>query len=195
MAQTPNRTTEERIRRLVEPIAEVEGCEVVAVLLTTDAGRFVLRVCIDKRGGVTVGDCTRVSRLLSPVLDVEDPVPGRYHLEVSSPGMERPLQRLTDFARFEGYRVRLRLDPGAGPRRMSGVLRGVDGDSILVERTGHVRSIPLVGVERASLILDLEEYGALAGLGPSDPPPPPTARPGGPDPIRIESEEEQPDDQ
>jgi len=175
MTPPSNRQIEQQVRQLAEGLVEAEGLDLVAVLLTTDAGRRVLRVCVDRAGGVSIQDCARVSRLLSPLLDVEDPVPGRYHLEVSSPGIERPLQRCADFARFTGYRARLRLEPGAGPQRISGVLRGLEGEQLLLEREGHTRRIPLSGIERATLILDLEEYRALAGLGPLDAPPAPRA--------------------
>lgn len=162
------RETQQRVRLLVEDLVQDEGFELVAVVLTTSHGRRTLRVHIDRPGGVSVGNCTTISRLLGPVLDVEDPVDGAYHLEVSSPGMDRPVQRREDFERFAGYRARLRLEPGAGPRKLTVTLRGVDGDDLLIERTEHVRRVPLEAVERAHLVLDIDEYRAISGLGPDN---------------------------
>lgn len=196
---SPSRDIEARVRALLEEILEVEGYELVAVVHTTADGRRTLRVHIDKPGGVTVGDCTRATRLVSPVLDVEDPIEGAYRLEVSSPGIERPLQRLADFARFAGYRVKLRLEPGAGPRQLKGVLRGVQGDAVLLERTDHVRSVPLEVIERANLILDIDEYRALAGLGDLNEPALPVPPSKGTAPVEggtpEANEQESPDDQ
>ncbi len=161
---SPSRDIEVSVRALLEETIEDEGYELVAVVHTTAAGGRTLRVHIDRPGGVSVGDCTRVTRLVSPLLDVHDPIVGAYRLEVSSPGMDRPLQRLQDFARFEGYRAKLRLEQGAGPRQLKGVLRGVEDDQVLIERTEHVRRVPLAAIERAHLVLDLDEYRALSGL-------------------------------
>jgi ribosome maturation factor RimP len=162
---SPSRDIEERVRALLEEPVEAEGFELVAVVHTTADGKRTLRVHIDKPGGVTVGDCTRVSRLVSPLLDVHDPIVGAYRLEVSSPGMDRPLQRPADFERFAGYRARLRLEKGTGTRQLSGVLRGFEEGCVLIERTEHIRRVPLEAIERAHLNLDLDEYRALAGLG------------------------------
>lgn len=161
---SPNRDIEDRIRALLEDPLQDEGFELVAVVHTTAVGGRTLRVHIDRPGGVTVGDCTRVTRMVSPLLDVEDPIVGAYRLEVSSPGMDRPLQHLRDFARFAGYRATLRLEQGAGPRQLKGVLRGVEGDGVLIERTDHVRTVPIGAIERANLVLDIDEYRALDGL-------------------------------
>jgi ribosome maturation factor RimP len=161
---SPDRDIEAKVRALLEETVEDEGCELVAVVHTSTPTGRTLRVHIDRPGGVTVGDCTRLTRLLSPLLDVHDPISGAYRLEVSSPGIDRPLQRLSDFARFAGYRVKLRLEQGAGPRQLKGVLRGVEGDEVLLERTEHTRRVPFEAIERAHLVLDLDEYRALSGL-------------------------------
>ena len=162
---SPSRDIEVTVRALLEEPVESEGYDLVAVVHTTVDGKRTLRVHIDRPGGVTVGDCTKVTRAISPLLDAHDPIVGAYRLEVSSPGMDRPLQRLEDFARFSGYRVKLKLEQGAGPRRLKGVLRGVEDQAVLVERTEHVRRVSIDAIERANLILDLEEYRALAELG------------------------------
>ncbi len=161
---SPDRDIEVHVRSILEEVLEDEGYELVAVIHTTATGGRTLRVHIDRPGGVSVGDCTKVTRLVSPLLDVEDPIVGAYRLEVSSPGMDRPVQRLSDFERFSGYRVKLRLDPGAGPKRLNGVIKGIDGQDVLIERTEHVRKVPHAAIQRATLVMDLDEYRALSGL-------------------------------
>jgi ribosome maturation factor RimP len=161
---SPDRDIEARVRDLLEETVEDEGFVLVAVVHTSTPTGRTLRIHIDKAGGVTVGDCTRVNRMVSPLLDVHDPIEGAYRLEVSSPGIDRPVQRLADFERFVGYRVKLRLERGAGPRQLKGVLRGVEGDEVLIERTEHTRRVPFDAIERAHLVLDLDEYRALSGL-------------------------------
>src|SRR5688572_19785348 len=99
------------LRRILEPVVEREGFDLVAVEVLGSTGRALLRVSIDKPGGITVDHCARMSRAISPVLDVEDPFPGAYELEVSSPGMERPIQRPQDFERFVGFKAKIKLEP------------------------------------------------------------------------------------
>jgi len=165
------RAKEHKLFELLEPAVERQGCELVAVEMATVDGQSTLRVSIDKLGGVSVGDCGKVSRALSPVLDVEDPIESAYRLEVSSPGIDRPLQRLVDFVRFEGFRAKIKLDDEeAGRRNYKGVLQGADpSGAVLVEVDGVEHSLPLERIERARLVLDLGEYERLA----SDPPPRP----------------------
>jgi ribosome maturation factor RimP len=192
---SPSRDIEDRVRALLEETLELEGFDLVAVVHTTADGQRTLRVHIDKPGGVTVGDCTRVTRMVSPVMDVEDPIVGAYRLEVSSPGIDRPLQRLSDFERFAGTRAVLRLEPGAGPRKLRGVLRGVEDGDVLVERTDHVRRVPFEAIERANLILDLDEYRALSELGDKSSPSLPRHRATVEDGPPVANEQESSDDQ
>ncbi len=153
---------------LLEPTVDREGYELVAVEFMTLDGRPTLRVSIDRPGGVTVKDCSRVSRAISPALDVEDPIDGAYHLEVSSPGIDRPLQRPSDFNRFAGYQVRIQLE-AAGPgerRRYKGLLVGARDGEVEVEVDGERHRLNLDSVERARLVLDLDEYQQLAEAPP-----------------------------
>ena len=85
----------QRIRKLLEPAVEMEGCDLVGLEFGFERGQLVLRLFVDKAGGVQVGDCARVSRACSPELDVDDPIEGKYRLEVSSPGIDRPIERCT----------------------------------------------------------------------------------------------------
>lgn len=126
----------ERLIALLEPLVERLGYELVEVEWV--AGAAVLRVYIDQpessRGHVGIDDCERVSRQISALLDVDDPVPGAYSLEVSSPGFDRVLRLPRHFGRFVGRRVRVELRIARdGRRRYTGTLTSVDGDGIELE--------------------------------------------------------------
>ena len=138
---------------IVETTLAGLGFELVD-LQVSNRGRS-LRVFLDKPGGVTVDDCAEVSRHLSRLLEVEGVDYDR--LEVSSPGLDRPLRRPADFARFAGHRVdvKMRLADAHGRRRYVGLLRGVDGGSATVEVDGLAVTLPLDGMERARLVPEL----------------------------------------
>lgn len=154
-----------RIRALVEPAVQRLGYDLVAVEWLTDVRGPILRISIDAPGGVGIHDCTRVSHAVSALLDAEDPIESSYQLEVSSPGIDRPVQRREDFERFNGYRAKVRLYEGHARRRFTGVLAGVDGDMARIVVDGQEHRFPIDAVERAHLVLDLDEYQALAGDG------------------------------
>jgi ribosome maturation factor RimP len=140
----------ELVERTVTPM----GYEVVGVELAGSGERGrVLRVYIDQEEGITLDDCAAVSHQLSGVLDVEDPIREHYRLEVSSPGLDRPLFTPAQFERFAGHEVRIRLARLIDRRRkLSGVLRGVRGDAVLVEVEGAELAIPLADIESARLV-------------------------------------------
>lgn len=141
---------QERLIRLIEPIVEGLGYELVGVEF--EGHRRLLRVYIDDTDGIDLEDCTRVSHQVSAMLDVEDPIAGRYQLEISSPGLDRPLFTLDHYRRFQGEMVRLRLfSPVEGRRRFKARLTGVDGDSVLVEDGAAVLRIPYAAIEKARL--------------------------------------------
>ena len=119
----------EEVRQIAAPLASEDGYELVDVEQSS-VGRYrVVRVYLDKPGGVSVGDCARFSRRLSDCLDMNQTVPGAYHLEVSSPGLERPVRTLEHVLRFTGQRVSLTThEPRDGRRRWEGVLLGPDGE-------------------------------------------------------------------
>jgi len=94
-----------KIRELIEPAIDSMGVELDDMELGRMKGKILLRVYIEKQGGVSIDDCEKVSREIATVLDVEDPVPGAYVLEVSSPGLDRPLRKPRDFIRFSGKKV------------------------------------------------------------------------------------------
>ncbi len=111
---------------------------------------------VERRDGrtVTVGDCAAISRAVSAVLDVEDPVSGPYTLEVSSPGIDRPLVRLKDFERFAGFEARVETNrPIDGRRRFRGRLLGVEGETVRIRVEDATTDLPYVDIQRAKLIL------------------------------------------
>lgn len=151
----------ETVSALVEPLARKEGLEVVDVTFTREGGRWFLRVFIDKPGGVGVDDCERLSELLSPILDAEDPIPHSYYLEVSSPGLDRPLKRDQDYERFRGRRVTIRTRaPLAGRRRFTGVLLGLTEGKVKLDlgAEGEVL-IPKEEIAQAKLVAEISWEG------------------------------------
>jgi len=150
----------DQLRSVVEPTIEAEGYRLVAVEISGDTSGDIVRLYCDSPG-FGVDDCARISRALSPVLDVEDPMSGPYRLEVSSPGIDRPVQSAEDFARYAGYRAKLRLIPGAERRRFSGTLQGVDDGHILIEVDGDLYRVPLNQLDWGHLVLDLDEFSRI----------------------------------
>lgn len=122
-----------RLAEIIQPVIEGMGYELVRLRL--QGGRTAtLQIMADRpEGGINVEDCALISTAISATLDVEDPLEDAYHLEVSSPGIDRPLTRLKDFATFEGYDARLETNQAIdGRKRFKGVLAGVDGDEVLL---------------------------------------------------------------
>jgi ribosome maturation factor RimP len=142
------------LQRFLEPTIAGLGFELVGIEYHPSRGRSLLRVYIDSESGVTVDDCARVSYQVSGVLDVEDPIPGNYQLEISSPGLDRPLFRARDYERFAGQLVFVRLrQPLNGRRRFKGRLEGLhDQDVVLELEDGAHVQLPLVAIEQAHLV-------------------------------------------
>ena len=150
----------ERIRELAAGIAAAYGLEVFDVSYDREGGTFVLRVVLDKPGpsataedSVSLEHCAKVSEELSAVLDVEDVVPDAYTLEVSSPGLDRPLRTRDDFQRFAGRLAKIvTAEPIARQRAFAGHLRGVEGDDVLFENEGgRLVRLPIGLIRRARL--------------------------------------------
>jgi ribosome maturation factor RimP len=148
----------DKVREIATRIAEHAGMELVHLEMKREPGGVFLRLFIDREGGVTLDDCSAVSRQLSAHLDVEDPIPHRYTLEVSSPGLDRPLYSDRDYQRFAGRRVRLSTyGPVEGRRNFTGRLSGlVDGAVRLVLEDGREVAIPREQVAKARLEADIE---------------------------------------
>lgn len=152
------------VRRLIAPSVEEAGYDLVRVEFPR-GDRQTLQIMIERHDlvPITVDDCAGVSRLLSAILDVEDPLPGRYTLEVSSPGLDRPLVRIEDYERFAGFEARIEMTrPVDGRRRFQGRLRGTEEGLVQIECDGAVAAIPFSGIRRASLVVtdDLIEAAA-----------------------------------
>lgn len=135
-----------RLAEIITPVIEDLGFELVRVRL--QGGKTAtLQIMADRpEGGINVDDCGHISVAVSATLDVEDPIEENYHLEVSSPGIDRPLTRMKDFEDFEGYEVKLETNQAIdGRKRWKGVLAGVEGEEVLVnlEEGGEVQTIGL----------------------------------------------------
>lgn len=147
-----------RFEKLVENVLAEDVFELVD--LEVSGGGRVLRVFVDKPGGVSVGDCARLSERLSERLDIEDFIPYRYTLEVSSPGLDRPLKRESDYERFQGRLARITTEPAiAGQNvhtgRILGLVQGAGGMVKIEEGSGQYLTIPLSQVKRARLEIEL----------------------------------------
>jgi ribosome maturation factor RimP len=140
---------------LLRPVVESMGYELVEIRVLNEQGRWVLRLMADREGGITLDECARLSREVAPHLDVADVIPYRYNLEVSSPGLRRPLNRREDFLRFAGERVMVRTRQGIdGRKRFRGIGRGLDEQQRLIvepDEGGDAWRIPLDWIEEARL--------------------------------------------
>lgn len=144
------------LRTLIEPAVLALKYELVDVELSGGAAQAVLRVYIDSPNGINVDDCAKVSRQVSALLDVEDPIPGHYTLEVSSPGLDRPLVTQADFVRFTGALIKAKLtQPILGRRNFTGRLVEVDDDRIVVEVDNESYDLTLSNIEKARLVPEL----------------------------------------
>jgi ribosome maturation factor RimP len=142
----------ERLFALLEPALAAMGFE-LADIDAHVGRRGLLRLYIDRQGGVTVDDCQRVSQQVGALLDVEDPLPGSYVLEVSSPGFDRRLRTLAHFERFSGEQARVELrDARDGRRNFTGRLAGVEGSEVLLEVDGELTRLPFGEIAMARLV-------------------------------------------
>lgn len=147
---------EQKLADMFSPVIESMGYELIAVEITSSGGT-VLRVYIDSPDGITVDDCADVSYQLSGLLDVEDPLRGKYTLEVSSPGLDRPLATLDHFRQFLGSKVKIRcLEPILGRKRFTGLLDDIEGDTLIVSVDNEVYEIPFDLVEKANLVAEFD---------------------------------------
>jgi len=141
---------------LLQPVVEDLGYGLWELEYTSGRGSAVLRLYIDSPEGITVEDCERVSRAVSERLDADDPLPGQYTLEVSSPGIERPLRTAVHFAPYVGETVFVELvQPVEGRRRFKGPLAAAGAGTIEVEVEGRRFALPIDGIRRAHLAPDV----------------------------------------
>jgi ribosome maturation factor RimP len=147
---------ESALVRLCEPVLSEAGYELVWVEVVGVAGRRTARFFIDTLGGVNLKDCAAVSRLIDPVISRNRIFEGPYVLEVSSPGLERPLVKLSDYQRFAGRKTRLKLrSPMQGRKRYTGLIQGTKDESVIVEiENGELVELPLEAISRANLVFE-----------------------------------------
>lgn len=148
--------TRENIAALIEPVLEREGIELVDMECSRMGSRWLIRIYLDREGGITLQDCADMSRLIGDILDVNDIPPGPYNLEISSPGLDRPLTRDADFVRFKGSKVKIRLkEKVEGSRNFKGILTDyiTEGDSriVVLESDGKVYRLPKDEILKANL--------------------------------------------
>jgi ribosome maturation factor RimP len=162
------KTSEDRsLLEILDPVAEAAGYEIVRLrLMSGTRSRRLQIMAEDVHGEMNVDDCARLSRAVSEVMDAADPIDGDYLLEVSSPGVDRPLTRLKDFETYEGLQVRIELDRLAdGRKRFKGELAGIEGDMVAInleEEEAETALIPFAWIIEAKLVLtdDLMKRGA-----------------------------------
>jgi ribosome maturation factor RimP len=146
-----------RVAAVVEPVIGDLGFRLVRIKVTAQNGCTVQIMAEREDGTMSVADCESVSRAVSPVLDLEDPIGRAYYLEVSSPGIDRPLTRMADFEAHKGFEVKLELDRLAeGRKRFRGVLAGVEGDQVGIDLEGEEATamIPFAWIIEAKLVLN-----------------------------------------
>lgn len=180
----------QKLISIVEPVCQASGYELVDLKFLLDQGGWVLRVCIDlplsadrdpsevPEDRVDLTDCENLSRELSAVLDVEDPIKQVYNLEVSSPGIDRPLRTAKHFEYFAGSDAKIQLErglpvPNAAERKnFRGILKGISGDNVLIEVDGKVFELPIEDIESAKLVPDWDAVMAgKSGVGKKQPKP------------------------
>lgn len=147
----------EKIKKIIEPVINADGIELYDIEFNRMRGKGFLRVFIEKEGGVTIEDCGRISREIEATLDVEDPIPFSYVLEVSSPGLDRPLKKLEDFNKYSGNMVRVTtLEPVENQTFFIGTIAKVENDeiSLLLPKDRQV-IIPFKNISKARLEVEV----------------------------------------
>lgn len=148
------------VEKLVTPIIEKHNLELVDITFSKEGGRRFLRIFIDKPGGVTLDDCEKLSRRLDTLLDEADPIPQSYILEVSSPGIERPLKKEKDFIKYIGEEITVRtFQPIHGRKNFNAVIKNADNQGVLLE-TEEGKQIELLfgNIAKANLRYRPERY-------------------------------------
>jgi len=155
------------IERLIEPSLADMGYDLVRVRISS-GGRPTIQIMVEHANGetITVDQCAEVSQLVSALLDVEDPINNPYVLEVSSPGIDRPLTRLKDFDRYAGYEAKLELSQTVeGRRRYRGTVMGTDGQRVLIDVEGERLKLDFDSIQNAKLVLNDKLLAAASEAG------------------------------
>lgn len=146
-------TKQDTLLALIVPVVEALECEFWGMEYLSQGRHTTLRIYIEREAGVMLEDCEKVSRQISAVLDVEDPISGEYTLEVSSPGVDRPLYTPDHYQRFTGEKVELRLRvPYQGRRKFSGNIVGVEADEVVIHVGDEEFLFPIDSIEKANII-------------------------------------------
>jgi ribosome maturation factor RimP len=171
----------EQIATLIGPIADELGYELVRVQIQGGTRRATLQIMAERRDrtAMIVEDCARLSRAISAALDEADPIAGEYTLEVSSPGIDRPLMKRADYERFLGHEAKIEMNAAVdGRKRFHGMIATLDGDIVMLDSEGATVPLPLAQVKSAKLVLtdrliaavEDESAAAAANLGEADAP-------------------------
>ncbi|WP_298635145.1 ribosome maturation factor RimP [uncultured Umboniibacter sp.] len=147
-------TKADKLEALLAPVVEALGCELWTLEYLSKGKDVTLRLYIDRAEvGVSLEDCERVSRQVSSVMDVEDPISGEYTLEVSSPGLDRPLVKLSHYEGSVGERIKLQLRMAfEGRRKFQGIIVGIEGDEVVLHVDGEELVFPVESIEKAKVI-------------------------------------------
>lgn len=143
------------LQAMIEPVVEAAGFRLVRLRLMGGKTKTLQIMAERDDGTMNVDDCASLSRVLSDFLDEEDPIAGEYNLEVSSPGIDRPLTRITDYARWAGHEAKLELTApdASGRKRFKGQILGLDGNDVVLEVAGERKSFPFGAIADAKLVL------------------------------------------
>lgn len=146
-----------KVLQTVGPVIEAENVECVDVQYLQDQGRWVLRFLLDKTGGITIDDCGRISRMIEPLLDAIPELSESYALEVSSPGLRRPLKKEADFERFAGQRAKVQLSiPLNGQRNFTGILKSCRNGLVELQEENKTVLLPLSSIAKSNLEPDIK---------------------------------------
>lgn len=146
------------VERLAAAVAARHGLGLAGLEVLGEGARTIVRVSVESEQGVTVDRCADVAEELSRALDLHDPIPHGYTLEVASPGLDRPFYSEADFVRFAGRKVEVTTyAPIEGRRRWKGRLLGLQGDQVALDVDGQMARLPLAGIARARLAVDMED--------------------------------------
>tara|TARA_R110002096_G_scaffold76069_77_gene180150 strand:- start:15982 stop:16545 length:564 start_codon:yes stop_codon:yes gene_type:complete len=155
-----------KLHEIIEPVAEEMGYEIVRIAMVNSAtgGDVTLQIMAERPDGtMLIEDCEKLSREISVIMDVEDPIAGEYVLEVSTPGVDRPLTRRKDFENYAGYEAKIELSvPEDGRRRYRGLLQGVTDNLVRIKVDGEVYAVDFDNIHRAKLVLTDELLAAAS---------------------------------
>jgi ribosome maturation factor RimP len=146
-----------KVTQLIEPVLEEMGFELVDVEYRSERGRWILRIYADSEGGITVDDCARLSRQVGNLIDVKEVIAHEYVLEVSSPGLNRPLKKERDFLQSIDKKIKVRtISPVDGRSRFTGYLRKIHEDTLHIEVDGNLVALPLRSIDKANIVYSFD---------------------------------------